>query len=187
MSTVDWRPHWIGPQLHEAHPTWRRALSAWPIRNGAIQLTAATRCAMAADGTRREASRSCTSVPTEWSHQTNKRLFLTKRLEGVPINAEDIEPSELPVLVVTDVPEDDFLDAVTSSGCREVRLPATYPIDAKGDVVGWDRCQPVGQMAFDDGLAGVTCRTAATGAPTDGEEMAWIDRRGWRTPRSHWN
>ncbi len=108
--------------------------------------------------------------------RANARLFLTKRLEGVPINAEDIEPSELPVLVVTDVPEDDFLDAVTSSGCREVGLPATYPIDAKGDVVGWDRCQPVGQMAFDDGLAGVACRTAATGAPTDGEEMAWIDR-----------
>jgi RES domain len=108
--------------------------------------------------------------------RANARLFLTKRLEGLPITAEDLEPSELPVLVPTQVPEDEFLDVVTPAGCADVGLPETYPLDARGSLVGWDRCQPVGQGAFADGVAGVACRSAAPGAPVGGEELARIDR-----------
>jgi hypothetical protein len=66
---------------------------------------------------------------------------------------------------------------VTPDGCVANGLPATYPRTATGEVVSWDVCRPVGRRSWDEGLPGIACRSAAEGAPPDGEELAWFDRR----------
>ena len=109
--------------------------------------------------------------------RANARRMLTEKLHGQPFGAEDLDPSELPILVTVDVPARDHLDVVTPKGIVENGLPATYPTGFDGARVPWDLCQPVGQMAWDRGLPGIACRSAAEHAPPDGEELAWFDRQ----------
>lgn len=108
--------------------------------------------------------------------RANARRFLTERLAGQPFSAEDLDPWELPVLVSSDIPPERYLDVVTPPAIVTNGLPATYPADAKGNVVPWDICQPVGQKAWNEGLPGIACRSAAALAPPDAEELAWLDR-----------
>lgn len=108
--------------------------------------------------------------------RANARRFLTEQFAGQPFSAEDLDPSELPVLVSSDIPPDRYLDVVTRAGIVANGLPATYPGDGSGNVVSWDVCRPEGQKAWDEGLPGIACRCAAALAPPDGEELAWFDR-----------
>jgi hypothetical protein len=108
--------------------------------------------------------------------RANARRLLTINLEGQPFSAADLDPSELPVLISVDIPNGRYLDVVTRNGCVRNGLPRTYPFDAHGGVVPWSACQPIGQNAWDDGLPGIACRSAAQGAPADGEELPWFDR-----------
>jgi RES domain-containing protein len=108
--------------------------------------------------------------------RANARHFLTERLRGQPFRAEDIDLSERPVLVSTDVLDDRYLDVVSPAGCAANGLPATYPADGTGNIVGWPMCQSVGQQAWDADLPGIACRSAAPTARADGEELAWFDR-----------
>ena len=39
-----------------------------------------------------------------------------------------------------------------------------------------ERCRPVGRAAWDAGLRGIACRSAARAAPPGGEELAWFPR-----------
>lgn len=84
-------------------------------------------------------------------------------------------------------------DVVSDGGVAVAGLPSTYPADAEGHRVGHEVCQPIGVEAYEAGLDGVHCRSAATldGA---GRELAWWprDRRpipaaeGRRVPYSRW-
>jgi len=100
-----------------------------------------------------------------------ERLF-----EGLPYGPEDLDPNEAPVLVETDIPATDFVDALTDAGLTAAGLPATYPDDEEGRRVPHAVCQPIGQAAWDDNLPGVACRSAAPGTARDDEELAWFDR-----------
>src|SRR4051812_20238483 len=82
------------------------------------------------------------------------RLQVLHKLAGQPYGPEDLDPGEQHQLVRVDVPEHDYLDAVTDGGLRAIGLPAAYPREADGSDVGWERCQPVGQAAWDDGSPG---------------------------------
>lgn len=95
-------------------------------------------------------------------------------LVGSPINPEDLDPAEAPELVVTNIPSNTYVDAVTEEGCVELGLPATYPRDTDGNIVPHSTCQQIGQEAWDSDEAGIACRSAAPGA--DGEELAWFFR-----------
>lgn len=108
--------------------------------------------------------------------RANARYLLTRRLEGLAINVDDLDPQELPVLVTTDVEEDDFVDVVTDDGCAAVGLSPAYPLDDAGVPVGWEPCRNIGQQGWQAGRPGVACRSAADGAPPDGEELAWFQR-----------
>ncbi|MHB8288276.1 MAG: RES family NAD+ phosphorylase [Acidimicrobiales bacterium] len=108
--------------------------------------------------------------------RANARHFLTEKLRGQPFAAEDLECSELPVLISLDVPDRRYLDVVERDAIVLNGLPRTYPADGMGNVVAWDVCQPVGQRAWDDAHPGIACRSAAAHAPSDGEELAWFDR-----------
>jgi hypothetical protein len=102
--------------------------------------------------------------------------MLTKNLEGLPFTADDIEPSELPVLLWVNIPSGEYLDVVRLEAIVRNGLPPTYPMDVSGTLVPWDVCQPIGQRAWDGDLHGVACLSAADKAPPDGEELAFF----WR-------
>lgn len=108
--------------------------------------------------------------------RANAKRLLTEKLRGQPFTAQDLDPSELPVLVPVDVPRRSHLDVVTPEGIVGNGLPATYPTDGASALVPWGTCQPIGRQAWDSGLSGIACRSAAEHAPPEGEELAWFDR-----------
>jgi RES domain-containing protein len=104
------------------------------------------------------------------------RANARRLLEGQPFTFDDLLPERLPALVETDVPQARYVDAVTPRGLASLDLPLTYPLDARGRVVGRKRCQAIGDAAWTAGEAGIACRSAAPGAPPEGEELALFDR-----------
>lgn len=103
------------------------------------------------------------------------RAQVRHQLEPRGIVPEDLEPEQGPDLVQTDLPAGAFVDAITDPGLASLGLPATYPLDANGKPVPHGRCQPIGQRAWDNGEAGIACRSLAT-APDAGEELAYFSR-----------
>jgi hypothetical protein len=85
------------------------------------------------------------------------------------------------VLIETDVPSHRAVDVVTDAGCRAASLPATYPYDARGRKVGWERTRPIGRTAWEQGERSIACRSAAIAKGEVGEELAWFVRE--RTDR----
>lgn len=114
----------------------------------------------------------------EGTARANAELMLRK-LEDIGVDVDDLEPGQLPVLIPCEVSDRTVLDVLSSAGCRDVGLDSAYPLDATGAVVPHSSCQPVGQRAWDDGLDGIACRSAALLTPA-GEELAWFDRPGRR-------
>ena len=110
------------------------------------------------------------------------RANVLQRFAGLPYGPEDLEPSAAPILVSTSVPEEDFVDAVGVAGCVAAGLPASYPVDDDGVPVSHETCRPVGRAAWDAGLPGIACRSAAPAAPPTGEELARFDRGRPLTP-----
>jgi hypothetical protein len=104
---------------------------------------------------------------------------MIRKLIGVGIEIEDLEPAQLPVIVPCAVPERTVLDVLSDQGCLDVGLEDAYPGDADGAIVPQWRCQPIGQRAWDEGLHGISCRSAALLTP-EGQELAWFDRPGSR-------
>jgi hypothetical protein len=121
------------------------------------------------------------------------RLQAEHRLAGQPYEIEDLDAAEQHDLVDVDVAEIDALDLVSDPGLVAVGLPASYPVDARGDRIGHAQCQPVGRAAYDEELPAIACRSAATGATAGDEELAVFDRdvpalvtQTGRRPFSQW-
>jgi hypothetical protein len=110
------------------------------------------------------------------------RANVLQRFAGLPYGPEDLEPSTAPVLVSAVVPEDEFADVVSDAGCIAAGLPATYPIGADSAPVSHELCRPVGRAAWEAGLPGIACRSAAPAAPPGGEELARFGRGEPLTP-----
>ena len=110
------------------------------------------------------------------------RANVLQRFAGLPYGPEDLEPSAAPALVSTAVPEDEFVDVVSDAGCAAVGLPRTYPVHDDGVPVSHELCRPVGQAAWDAGLPGIACRSAAPAAAPGGEELARFGRGEALTP-----
>ena len=104
------------------------------------------------------------------------RANVLARFSGLPYGPEDLEPTAAPVLVSAEVAPDEFADLVSDAGCVAAGLPATYPADSGGRRVPHEACRPVGRAAWDAGLPGIACRSAAPAAPAGGEELAWFSR-----------
>ena len=110
------------------------------------------------------------------------RLQVLHKLVGLPYGSEDLDPDAQHDLVTVQVPKDEYLDCVTDAGLVLVGLPRSYPRYRNGRPVGHNACQPVGQQAYDGGLPGIVCRSAATNAARTNEELAFFDRPGWARP-----
>ena len=100
--------------------------------------------------------------------RANVRRFLAP----TPFAPEDLVDDRGYALVDVTLPEGQrALDVVTDTGVTAAGLPATYPLDGDGAEIAHTTCQPIGQDAFDTGLDGVSCRSAAQGT-----ELAWFPR-----------
>jgi RES domain-containing protein len=108
--------------------------------------------------------------------ETVARANVARLYAGRPYGPEDFKQGLAPTLVTVRVAEGDYVDIVTDAGCVAAGLPQSYPFDAAGAVVPHEVCQPIGQAAWDAGHPGVACRSAAPGAPANGEELAWFAR-----------
>ena len=111
------------------------------------------------------------------------RANVMKRFVGLPYGPEDIDPATAPLPIGVDVPDGVAVDAYTDAG-----LPTTYPYDIAGGPIPHNVCRPVGRAAFDAGLDGVDCRSAAA---DDGRGLAWFPRGATasetsRLAFSHW-
>ncbi len=93
--------------------------------------------------------------------------------DGLPYGPEDLDPVTAPVLVDVVVPDGEAVDAFTDASLIDLGLPISFPHDAAGDLIPHQMCQPFGQAAFDAGLDGVDCRSAAYGGV---RELAWFPR-----------
>lgn len=104
------------------------------------------------------------------------RLQVQHKLHAQPYGVEDLNEDEQHDLVSVIVDERDWLDCMTDIGLVAVGLPASYPRHGNGRPVRHEGCQPIGQGAYDDGLPGIACRSAADSATPDDEELAIFDR-----------
>ncbi|HET6171165.1 MAG TPA: RES family NAD+ phosphorylase [Gaiellales bacterium] len=104
------------------------------------------------------------------------RANARRLLDGQPFTFDDLLPERLPALVEAEVPQARYVDAVSARGLASLDLPPTYPLDGRGRVIAHRRCQAIGRAAWEAGEPGVACRSAAPGAPPDGEELALFDR-----------
>jgi hypothetical protein len=107
---------------------------------------------------------------------TTVRLQVLHKLAGLPYGPEDLDPDEQHDLVSVQAPNLAYLDCVSDDGLIRVGLPTSYPRHANGRAVSRTTCQPIGQQAWNDRLPGIACRSAATGATSTNEELAFFDR-----------
>jgi hypothetical protein len=100
----------------------------------------------------------------------NLRLFVA----GWPYEPEDLRDDTGPVLVGATLPRSQRVcDAHSQDGVAGVGLPASYPLDAGGELVPHGACQRIGVQVKARGLRGVRCRSAR--APDGaGRELAWF-------------
>jgi hypothetical protein len=100
----------------------------------------------------------------------NLRLFIA----GWPFEPEDLRDDTGPCLVSARLPRAQRVaDVHTPAGVAAVGLPATFPLDADGLLIGHEVCQPIGADVHRQGLPGVRCRSAR--APDGaGRELAWF-------------
>ncbi len=101
------------------------------------------------------------------------RANVGRLFDGLPYGPEDLDPVTAPVLVEVALPGGEAADAFTDDGLIDLGLSASFPFDEYGAPVPHATCQPLGQAAFDAGLDGVDCRSAAKGG---GRELAWFPR-----------
>jgi hypothetical protein len=102
------------------------------------------------------------------------RLNLRAFIADWPYEPEDLRSDTGPHVALVTLPRDqEVADVHTPEGVADVALPATYPLDDAGQLVGHETCQVIGEQVNDAGLSGIRCRSAQ--AP-DGaaREVAWF-------------
>lgn len=116
------------------------------------------------------------SFPTLYLNEdaATARLNLRAFIAEWPYEPEDLRDDTGPVLVGATLPRAQRVaDAHSREGVAALGLPATYPLDGSGALVGHACCQAIGQSVADRGLRGVRCRSAR--APDGaGRELAWF-------------
>jgi RES domain len=116
------------------------------------------------------------SFPTLYLNEdvVTARINLRRFIAGWPYEPEDLRDDTGPVLVAAVLPRRQRVaDVHTPAGVAAVGLPSTYPLDATGELVSYDTCQPIGAAAKARGLRGIRCRSAR--APLGaGRELAWF-------------
>jgi RES domain len=106
------------------------------------------------------------------------RLRVQHALADHPYGIDDLDEAELHDLVELDVASRAWLNCIRDGGLKAAGLPVSYPRHRDGRPVEHPDCRPIGKAAFDDGLPGVACRSAAREATSADEELAVFARAG---------
>ena len=113
-------------------------------------------------------------------HAQMRHLF-----SGRGIDPEDLDDNAPVMLAAATLPQRQRVaDVLSAAGVEAVGLPATYPLDTNGELVGHARTQPIGTDVHRAGLRGIWCRSAAG----VGHELAWFPatrttaRPAWAAP-----
>ena len=113
------------------------------------------------------------------------RSQLERMLEGYPVGIDDLDEDAF-VLVAARLPKRQCCaDAVSTVGLKALGLPASYPLDAKGEAIPHSRCQHVGVAVRGRRLRGIWCRSAAT-PDGRGRELAWFPSSARSKARPLW-
>lgn len=116
------------------------------------------------------------SYPTLYLNEDRitARLNLGGFIADWPYEPEDLRADTGPVLVHANLPaRQRVADVHSVSGVAAVGLPANYPLDEQGNLVGHEICQPIGRTVKTAGLRGVRARSARATVGA-GRELAWF-------------
>ncbi len=151
--------------LIDGHQWWRIAQAVW---NDPLDSTFAQR----AGGRWNPPG----SFPTLYLNEdrTTARVNMQLFADRWPYEPEDLDPATGPILAAAYLPRSQRVaDAHSPAGIRALRLPAAYPLDARGEIIGHDVCQPIGAAIHRASLRGVRCRAARIPLGA-GRELAWF-------------
>ena len=111
--------------------------------------------------------------------RANMQLFAARW----PYEPEDMRIDAGPILVGAFLPRQQRVaDCHSPAGVAALGLPATYPLDGTGVIVGHDVCQPIGAAVHGTGLRGIRCRAARLPLGA-GRELAWFPATQRSRPR----
>jgi RES domain len=107
---------------------------------------------------------------------TSARKQVDHRFARHPLGVMMLRPERRPQLAVVMVARCRVQDCVTDRGLTRAGLPAGYPRHPDGTVVAHEQCWPLADAAHAAELDGVACRSAATAAAADEQELALFER-----------
>jgi hypothetical protein len=90
-----------------------------------------------------------------------------------PYTLEEVQPENLPDLLVLDLELDNVADLTSNAGLEEVGLPSTYPVGYT-TVSAWTVTQTVGATIHDEGHTSILTRSA-TATEWSGQVEAWAE------------
>lgn len=113
------------------------------------------------------------------------RLQIERMLEGTASTPDDLADDAYVLIAARLPPDQSAADAVTAEGLGALGLPASYPVDARGQPIPHSTCQPIG-VALQALVQGIWCRSACSDDGR-GNELAWFAQGHaaeavWRDP-----
>lgn len=90
---------------------------------------------------------------------------------GLTIN--EVQPEQLPDLIVLNCNLDNVADLTTDEGLSEVGLPATYPEGFRGREA-WVTTQPIGTTIYNSGNTSILTRSASASS-WEGSMVDWAE------------
>jgi RES domain-containing protein len=109
------------------------------------------------------------------------RAQIERMLDGTFSNLDDLSDDAFDLVAATLPRKLEALDLISPAGIGASGLPATYPLNAKGDFVPHSHCQVLSVRAHTEELDGVEA-PAAVRAPHDCFEFAWWPRNATARP-----
>lgn len=106
------------------------------------------------------------------------RAQIPRLLRGRFADPEDIRDDFVVVIPVLLPDDQEVADIHTAPGITAVDLPATYPVNADGNLIPHSTCQPIGETVADQELTGVHARSATATPATEATELAWFRPQG---------
>ena len=116
-------------------------------------------------------------------HAQVRHLFAGRGIE--PDDLDDDAPIRLAAATLPG--RQSVAEVISAGGVGSVGLPASYPVDARGDPVPHEVTRAIGGLVHEANLRGVWCRSAAG----VGHELAWFPAARsrataiWSTPRPY--
>ena len=127
------------------------------------------------------------SYPTLYlnANVVTARLQIERMCAGTPVTVDDLADDAYVLIAATLPTAHRAADACSAEGLTALGLPQSYPLDAHGELVAHQICQPIGAQARAKDFDGVWCRSACSNDGR-GRELAWFPQ-GTQQARPVWD